>query len=67
VSAGNVAFSTLGYCGLYFVIGLLFVYLVGRHIQRGPTPGRVVAGLEVPSHGAVIIPPTHDVIPQPAE
>jgi cytochrome d ubiquinol oxidase subunit I len=38
VSAGSVAFSTLGFMGLYVVIGLLFVFLVGRAIARGPTP-----------------------------
>lgn len=38
VSGGNVAFSTLGFMGLYFVMGLLFLYLVGREIERGPQP-----------------------------
>ena len=40
VGAGDVAFSTLGFLGLYLVIGLLFIYLVGRQIARGPTPGK---------------------------
>jgi cytochrome d ubiquinol oxidase subunit I len=38
VSAGNVAFSSLGFMGLYFVMGVLFLYLVGREIERGPQP-----------------------------
>ncbi|MFL6223932.1 MAG: cytochrome ubiquinol oxidase subunit I, partial [Actinomycetes bacterium] len=38
VPAGNVAFSTLGFLGLYLVIGLLFLYLVGRELARGPWP-----------------------------
>ena len=38
VSGGSVAFSTLGYLGLYLVVGLLFLYLVGRTIARGPVP-----------------------------
>jgi cytochrome d ubiquinol oxidase subunit I len=38
VAAGDVAFSTLGFCGLYLVIGLAFLYLVLRTIARGPTP-----------------------------
>jgi cytochrome d ubiquinol oxidase subunit I len=38
VGAGDVAFSTLGFLGLYLVLGLLFVYLVGHQIARGPTP-----------------------------
>lgn len=36
VSAGSVAFSTLGYMGLYTVLGLLFLFLVGRAIAKGP-------------------------------
>jgi cytochrome d ubiquinol oxidase subunit I len=38
VSGGNVAFSSLGFMGLYFVMGILFLYLVGREIERGPQP-----------------------------
>jgi cytochrome d ubiquinol oxidase subunit I len=40
VGAGDVAFSTLGFLGLYLVIGLLFIYLVGREIARGPIADR---------------------------
>ncbi len=36
VSAGNVAFSTLGYMGLYFVLGVMFLGLVGKLLARGP-------------------------------
>ena len=39
VSAGSVAFSTIGYTGLYLVLGLLYVFLVGRAIAKGPVPG----------------------------
>jgi cytochrome d ubiquinol oxidase subunit I len=38
VGAGDVAFSTIGYMGLYFVVGALFLFLVGREIARGPEP-----------------------------
>jgi cytochrome d ubiquinol oxidase subunit I len=38
VEAGNVTFTLLGYCGLYLVLGLLFLYLVGREVSRGPRP-----------------------------
>jgi cytochrome d ubiquinol oxidase subunit I len=41
VGNGDVVFSTLGFLGLYLVIGLLFVYLVGREIARGPVPGQI--------------------------
>ena len=38
VSAGSVAFSTIGFMGLYTVLGLAFVFLVLRAIARGPAP-----------------------------
>ena len=36
VSGGNVVFTIIGFIGLYFVLGLLFLYLVGREIGHGP-------------------------------
>ena len=36
VSGGNVAFSTLGFMGLYLVMGVLFLYLVLRTVANGP-------------------------------
>jgi cytochrome bd ubiquinol oxidase subunit I len=36
VSTGNVAFSTLGYMGLYLALGIVFLHLVAREIHRGP-------------------------------
>ena len=36
VSGGDVAFSTLGFMGLYLVVGLAFLYLVMREVARGP-------------------------------
>lgn len=38
VSAGEVTFSSLGFMGLYLVMGVLFLYLVGKQIGNGPTP-----------------------------
>ena len=38
VSAGSIAFSTIGFMGLYTVLGLAFVFLVLRAIARGPAP-----------------------------
>jgi cytochrome d ubiquinol oxidase subunit I len=38
VQAGDVVFSTLGFMGLYLLLGLLFVLLVLRQIARGPAP-----------------------------
>jgi cytochrome d ubiquinol oxidase subunit I len=36
VNTGDVVFTTIGFVGLYFVIGVGFLYLVGREIARGP-------------------------------
>ena len=36
VSAGDVAFTTLGFAGLYLVVGLLWVYLIGKTLAAGP-------------------------------
>jgi cytochrome d ubiquinol oxidase subunit I len=38
VAAGDVIFSTLGYTGLYALLGMLFLFLVARQIGRGPVP-----------------------------
>jgi cytochrome d ubiquinol oxidase subunit I len=38
VSAGDVAFTTLGFCGLYALLAILFLFLVGREIAHGPSP-----------------------------
>ena len=34
--AGTVLFTLIGFCGLYFVLGLLFLYLIGREVAHGP-------------------------------
>ncbi len=36
VHAGQTVFTTLGFAGLYFVLGLLFCFLIGREISHGP-------------------------------
>jgi cytochrome d ubiquinol oxidase subunit I len=36
VSGGEAIFTIIGFIGLYFVLGLLFLYLVGREIYHGP-------------------------------
>src|SRR5207248_10243355 len=38
LSGGNVAFTALGFMWLYLVVGVLYLYLVGREIGRGPAP-----------------------------
>jgi cytochrome d ubiquinol oxidase subunit I len=47
VSAGNSLFTLLGFLGLYFVIGVLFLLLVLKKINEGPAPnGAVPQGKE---------------------
>jgi cytochrome d ubiquinol oxidase subunit I len=36
VSNGDTIFTLMGFIGLYFVLGLLFLFLVGREIGHGP-------------------------------
>jgi cytochrome d ubiquinol oxidase subunit I len=36
VGAGDVVFTTLGFAGLYLVLGVLFVFQVLKEISRGP-------------------------------
>jgi cytochrome d ubiquinol oxidase subunit I len=42
VSNGNTIFTLIGFTGLYFVLGLLFLGLTGREIAKGPGEGQVV-------------------------
>ena len=37
VSAGNALFTLLGFMGLYSVLSVLFLFLVGREIEHGPS------------------------------
>ena len=36
VHPGETVFTSLGFAGLYFVLGLLFLFLVGREVNHGP-------------------------------
>jgi cytochrome d ubiquinol oxidase subunit I len=36
VHAGTALFTLIGFCGLYFVIGVLFLFMIGREIAHGP-------------------------------
>jgi cytochrome d ubiquinol oxidase subunit I len=48
VSAGDTIFTLIGFVGLYFVLGLLFLYLTGREIHKGPdAPDAVLKPQEV--------------------
>jgi len=41
VSSGNTLFTLLGFMGLYFLLGLLFLILVGKTINQGPRPTKI--------------------------
>ena len=51
VSGGDVVFSTLGFMGLYVIVGLLFVMLVTREIARGPQSTSAHALAPIPNSG----------------
>ena len=38
VHGGSALFTTLGFAGLYFVLGIVFLALVAREISHGPRP-----------------------------
>lgn len=44
VSPGTALFTLIGFTGMYFVLGLLFVFLVGREIAAGPEPHGAIHG-----------------------
>ena len=39
VSAGNALFSLIGFMGMYALLSVLFLFLVGREIAHGPEGG----------------------------
>ncbi|WP_291103081.1 MULTISPECIES: cytochrome ubiquinol oxidase subunit I [unclassified Flavobacterium] len=41
VSSGNTLFTLLGFIGLYLLLGLLFLLLVGKIIGKGPKPQNI--------------------------
>ena len=41
VSAGNALFSLLGFMGMYMVLGILYLFLIYREIEKGPAPAEV--------------------------
>ena len=36
VAAGETIFTTMGFAGIYAMLGILFLFLVARIIHRGP-------------------------------
>jgi cytochrome d ubiquinol oxidase subunit I len=56
VSAGNAMFTLIGFMGMYTVLSILFLYLVGREINHGPEyveppPSPVLDKGLSPAHG----------------
>jgi cytochrome d ubiquinol oxidase subunit I len=49
VSAGNGMFTLLGFLGMYFLIGVLYLFLVIKQINRGPGDA---PALSLPADGA---------------
>lgn len=47
VSSGATLFTLIGFTGLYFVLGLLYLFMVGREVMHG------AAGPEAP-HATVV-------------
>ena len=52
VHSGTVLFTLIGFCGLYFVLGLLFLFLVAREIAHGPAP---LEATHVHTHDAMAV------------
>jgi cytochrome d ubiquinol oxidase subunit I len=48
VHGGSTVFTLVGTSGLYFVLGLLFVFLVGREVSHGP---KALDDAEASAHG----------------
>jgi cytochrome d ubiquinol oxidase subunit I len=46
VHAGSTLFTLLGFCGLYFVLGLAFLYLLFKMINHGPVGPAASRGAE---------------------
>jgi cytochrome d ubiquinol oxidase subunit I len=51
VSSGDTIFTLIGFTGLYFVLGVLFLFLAGRHIDRGPDEELVTSYPKEPTRG----------------
>jgi len=43
VHAGTALFTLIGFCGLYLVLGILFLFLIAQEIGRGPARAGHVA------------------------
>jgi cytochrome d ubiquinol oxidase subunit I len=46
VAAGETVFTLIGFVGMYFLLGVLFLYLVLREIGIGPSPSVTLSSVE---------------------
>jgi cytochrome d ubiquinol oxidase subunit I len=44
VHGGSATFTLIGFMGLYFVLGVLYLFLVGREVAHGPSHSPVQVG-----------------------
>ena len=44
VSSGNIWFTLLGFMGMYFLLGVLFLFLVAREVAHGPKVEPILPG-----------------------
>jgi cytochrome d ubiquinol oxidase subunit I len=51
VHAGTTLFTLIGFCGLYALLSVLFLFLVSREIAHGPVPLSAAAGTPEAAHG----------------
>jgi cytochrome d ubiquinol oxidase subunit I len=51
VHAGTVLFTLIGFCGLYALLSVLFLFLVSREIAHGPVARSAAAGTPEAAHG----------------
>ena len=47
VNGGDVLFTLMGFTGLYFVLGVLYLFLIGREVAHGPQALAAAANPEV--------------------
>ncbi len=45
VGAGETIFTLIGFAGMYFLLGVLFLYLVLREIGTGPSPNVILSSV----------------------
>ena len=38
ISTGNGLFTLMGFMGMYLVLGILFLFVILKEIERGPEP-----------------------------